>query len=54
MQSYADDGMNPVKGSGLTTAHATGIVVFAALAFLILIKRGFRGVSAGGVSIGVR
>jgi hypothetical protein len=54
MQSYADDGMNPVKGNGLTTAHASAIVVLSALAFLILVKRGFRGVSAGGVSIGVR
>ena len=54
MQSYADDGMNPVKGSGLTTAHASAVVVLGALVFLVLIKRGFRGVSAGGVSIGVR
>jgi hypothetical protein len=54
MQSYADDGMNPVKGTGLTTAYASAVVVFAALAFLFVIKRGFRGVSAGGVSIGVR
>lgn len=53
-QVYSDDGMNPVKGSGLTTAHATAVVVIGALIFLILVKRGFRGVSAGGVSIGVR
>lgn len=53
-QVYSDDGMNPVKGTGLTTAHATAVVVLGALAFLMLVKRGFRGVSAGGFSIGVK
>lgn len=54
MQSYAEDGMNPVKGNGLTTAHASAVVVLGSLLFLVLIKRGFRGVSVGGVSVGVR
>jgi len=53
-QVYSDDGMNPVKGTGMTTAHASAVVVLGALLFLILVKRGFRGVTAGGVSIGVR
>jgi hypothetical protein len=37
----------PVKGTGLTVEHSTAIVVLGALAFLILIRRGFRGVSVG-------
>lgn len=43
-----------VQGSGLTTEHATGIVVVGALLFLILVRRGFRGISIGGVSAGIR
>lgn len=55
MQQYEhDDGMNPVKANGITTAYASGIIVLGALLFLILIKRGFRGVSVGGVSVGVK
>ena len=53
MQNYSDDG-NPVKPSNLTTAHASAVVVLGALLFLILVKRGFRGVSVGGVSVGVK
>lgn len=55
MQQYDhDDGMNPVKANGITTAYASGIVVLGALLFLVLVKRGFRGVSAGGVSLGIK
>jgi hypothetical protein len=43
---------NPVRGvKGLTTEYAAGIVVIGSLVALILIRRGFRGVSAGGASI---
>lgn len=42
---------HPVKGQGFTTEYAAAVVVLGALLFLILIKRGFRGVSAGGVSV---
>lgn len=47
-----DDG-NPAQG--FTTEHAAAVVVIGALVFLILIRRGFRGVGlpgVGGVSIG--
>lgn len=44
---------NPISG-GFTTEHATGALVIGALLALILIGRGFRGVSLGGVSVGVR
>lgn len=55
MQQYEhDDGMNPVKANGITTAYASGIVVLSALLFLVIVKRGFRGVSAGGVSLGIK
>lgn len=43
-----------VKDSGLSTEHAAAAVVIGALAFLVLIRRGFRGVNVGGVSVGVR
>lgn len=53
-QLQHDDGMNPVKANGITTAYASAIVVLGALLFLILVKRGFRGISAGGVSVGIK
>lgn len=43
-----------MKLSLLDTPHAAAAVVLGALAFLILINRGFRGVSVGGVSVGVK
>lgn len=45
---------NPVKGSGLSTEHATAALVIGALVGLYFIRRGFRGISAGGISVGVR
>lgn len=45
---------NPVKGQGLTTEHAAGIIIISALVFLIMVKRGFRGVNVGGVGVSVR
>lgn len=49
--------INPVRGNmtGLTTEHAAAVVVLGSLAFLILIRRGFRGVGipgVGGVKVG--
>lgn len=45
---------NEAKPSTLTTPYAAAAIVLGSLAFLMLVKRGFRGVSAGGVSVGVR
>ena len=46
MSRYDDDSMiNPVKANGLSTEHAAAILVFAALLFLILVRRGFRGIT---------
>lgn len=49
--------VNPVRGNmtGLTTEHAAAVVVIGSLVFLILIRRGFRGVGipgVGGVKVG--
>jgi hypothetical protein len=44
----------PVRGGSGNTEYATAAVVFGALLFLILVRRGFRGVSAGGLSVGIR
>lgn len=49
MQEYQE-----AKASVLGTPHAAAILVIGALAFLVLINRGFRGVSVGGVSVGVK
>jgi hypothetical protein len=46
---------NPeMKQSTFDTHWAAAILVFAALGFLILINRGFRGVSAAGVSVNLK
>jgi hypothetical protein len=46
---------NPIKTfGGFSTEHMAGAVVIGALVFLILVGRGFRGLSAGGVHVGVR
>lgn len=45
---------NPeAKPSLLETPTAAAALVIGSLVFLILIRRGFRGVSVGGVSVGV-
>lgn len=36
------------------TEHAAGFIVLGSLVALILIRRGFRGVSVAGVSVGIR
>lgn len=43
-----------MKSRMIETPHAAAVVVIGALAFLILVNRGFRGVSVGGVSVGVK
>jgi len=48
------DDANQVAATGLTPERAAAVVVIGALIILILIKRGFRGVSAGGVSLNVK
>lgn len=46
---------NPeAKPSMVQTPTAAAAVVIGSLVFLILIRRGFRGVSVAGVSVGVR
>ena len=45
---------SPVQSSGLTTEKATAAIVIGAVVLLWLLRRGFRGVSAGGVSVGIR
>jgi hypothetical protein len=49
MPNYADEMTNPIKGTGFTTEHATAAIVIGALVLLILIRRGFRGLSVPGV-----
>jgi hypothetical protein len=50
-----DDNLtNPVKGVGaFSTEHAAAALVVGSLLFLILVRRGFRGVSFGGASVSV-
>lgn len=45
---------NDAKETILGTPAAAAGIVIGSLVFLILVKRGFRGVSAGGVSVGIR
>ncbi len=47
---YNDD----ARPSFLQTPSAAAMLVIGSLVFLILVRRGFRGVSVGGVSVGVR
>jgi uncharacterized phage infection (PIP) family protein YhgE len=53
---YTDDTrlQNPIMGGGIDTQHWAGIIVLGAMAFLYLVRRGFRGLSVGGLSVGVR
>jgi hypothetical protein len=45
---------NPeAKRSLLETPAAAAALVIGSLAFLVLVRRGFRGISVGGVSVGV-
>ena len=52
MLDYDD---NPVKGGqGIKTEHVVAGIVLGCLAALILLRRGFRGVSAAGISVGIK
>lgn len=42
---YDSDMTHPVKSNGLGTEHAAAIIALLCLAFLILVRRGFRGVN---------
>lgn len=50
----AMDNEYPVGNSAIDTPRAAAAIVIGSLIALMLIKRGFRGVSAGGLSVGVR
>lgn len=43
-----------LPANGFTTPRAAAGIVIAAIILLILIKRGFRGVSGLGVSVGIK
>jgi len=46
---------NPeARPSFLQTPSAAAMLVIGSLVFLILIRKGFRGVNVGGVSVGVK
>ena len=45
--------VNPVKSAGMSTEYAAGVIVIAALVFLVAVNRGFRGVSISGASGGL-
>jgi hypothetical protein len=49
-----DYGQSPVRNGSFGTSHAAGVVVIGALIFLILIRRGFRGVGVLGANVSVR
>lgn len=51
---YGQEQSYPVGGAGFTTEHAAAVIVIGALAALVLLRRGFRGVNVGGVSVGIR
>jgi hypothetical protein len=49
-QNYGYGVRNPLK-EGIDSPEMTGVVVLGALLALFLIRRGFRGISAGGASV---
>ena len=51
---HESDYTNPISAGFWSTEHVAGALVIGALVFLILIARGFRGVSVGGVGVGIR
>lgn len=52
--AWGSEQEQPVRGvKGLTTEYAAAFVVLGALLLLILIRRGWRGVSVGGASLRV-
>lgn len=54
MPMSEDRQVNPVSGVGaMTTEHASAVLVIGSLLLLVAIRRGFRGISVGGVRVGV-
>jgi len=47
------EAVNPIKMGGLNTEQMTAAIVLGALVALIMINRGFRGVSVGRVTGGL-
>lgn len=45
---------NPIMGGGWDTQHMAAVVVFGSMLILFAIRRGFRGLNAGGISIGIK
>lgn len=50
----ANDREFPVSATNVDTPRAAAGIVIGALIALILLRRGFRGISAGGVSVGIK
>lgn len=46
-------GVGSMSFSGLSVAHASAVIVLAALLFLMAIRMGFRGVSVGRLTGGI-
>lgn len=53
MAEYDED-FNGGMAVGFTSEKAAAVIVIGALAALILINRGFRGVSVGGLNVGLK
>lgn len=51
MPSYENKEM---QSGLLKTPQAAAAIVLGSLVFLFLVRRGFRGVSVGGISVGVK
>lgn len=55
MPAYEEEMVNPIRGAGWNTEHAVAGIVIGCLVALILLRKGFRGVSipgVGGASLG--
>lgn len=50
----ANDQEFPVTATNVDTPRAAAGIVLGALVALWLLRRGFRGISAGGVNIGIK
>lgn len=48
------DNTNPAMIGGWDTQHMAAVVVFSAILFLVLIRKGFRGLNVGGLSVNVK
>lgn len=49
-----DDSEYPVSSSSVDTPRAAAGIVIGALVALVLLRRGFRGVSVAGVNVGIK